>query len=118
VKQPELNAGGMSDLPRREPAAEMRRQLELAKYELDLALMFAKASSNAYVMGKLQHASDTRAKAEAARARAMAQLIAAASGSEGEEAIQSMLGDVQNALDRLPSSNEPYFWMRTMRAGS
>jgi hypothetical protein len=93
-----------------------RTQFELAKNELKLALTFAQVSSAAFAVGKLQHASDARCKAEAVRARALAHLIEAAAGGGGDEVIQSMLGEVQTALARLPSSNEPYFWMRNMRA--
>jgi len=100
-----------------DPSPDVQREFELARSELKLALTFAKVSSAKFAMGKLQHASDARCKAEAVRARAMAHLIEAAAGGEGDDAIESMLGEVQEALARLPSSNEPYFWMqRAMRS--
>ncbi|MBZ5596226.1 MAG: hypothetical protein LAP39_28610 [Acidobacteriia bacterium] len=94
-----------------EPSPEALRQFELAKHELQLALMFAKVSSTAYSQGKLQHAWDARSKAEAVRARAVAQLVGAVSIEN--KAIESMLGEVQEALADLPSSTEPYLWTRT-----
>jgi len=104
----------MSELPGRElTSSDVQQQLELAKSELKLALMFAKVSSTAYSMGRLQHASDARSKAEAVRTRALAQLIRAiAARDAGVEAIESILGELQKALAGLPSSSEPYFWVR------
>ena len=89
---------------------EAQRQFELAKRELQLALMFAKVSSSAYSQGKLQHAWDARSKAEAVRARAVAQLVGAVAAED--KAIDTMLGEVQDALATLPSGSESYFWMR------
>lgn len=93
-----------------EPTPEAMRQFELAKHELRLALMFAKVSSAAYSQGKLQHAWDARSKAEAVHARAVEQLIGAVSTEN--KAIESMLGQVKEALDDLPSPAEPYLWTR------
>jgi hypothetical protein len=94
-----------------EPSPEALRQFELAKHELRLALMFAKVSSTAYAQGKLQHAWDARSKAEAVHARAVAQLVGAVSSEN--KAIESMLDQVQEALDDLPSPAEPYLWTRS-----
>ena len=91
-------------------SSEARQQFELAKKELQLALMFAKVSSAAYSQGKLQHAWDARSKAEAVRARAVAQLVGAVAA--GDEAIDTMLGEVQDALATLPSGTEPYLRAR------
>ena len=93
-----------------ESSPDAEHQFELAKKELQLALMFAKVSSSAYSQGKLQHAWDARSKAEAVRARAVAQLVGAVAA--GDEAIDTMLGEVQDALATLPSGTEPYFWTR------
>ena len=90
------------------PDAE--RQFELAKKELQLALMFAKVSSSAYSQGKLQHAWDARSKAEAVRARAVAQLVGAVAAEN--EAIDTMLGEVQDALATLPPGNQAHLWTR------
>jgi hypothetical protein len=89
---------------------DARQQFELAKKELQLALMFAKVSSSAYSQVKLQHAWDARSKAEAVRARAVAQLVGAVAA--GDEAIDTMLGEVQDALATLPSGTEPYLRAR------
>ena len=89
---------------------DARHQFELAKKELQLALMFAKVSSSAYSQGKLQHAWDARSKAEAVRARAVAQLVGAVAA--GDEAIDTMLGEVQDALASLPTGSESYLWTR------
>ncbi|HXA04095.1 MAG TPA: hypothetical protein VNY30_04620 [Bryobacteraceae bacterium] len=91
-------------------SSDPRQQFELAKKELQLALMFAKVSSAAYSQGKLQHAWDARSKAEAVRARAVAQLVGAVAA--GDEAIDTMLGEVQDALATLPSGTEPYLRAR------
>ena len=88
----------------------IQQEVELAKTELRLALMFAKVSSAAYSTGRLQHASDARSKAEAVRSRAVAQLTGAV--AIGDVAVGSMLDEVQEALACLPSSSEPYFWTR------
>jgi hypothetical protein len=88
----------------------IQQEVELAKSELKLALMFAKVSSTAYSMGRLQHASDARSKAEAVRSRAIAQLTGAV--AIGDVAVGSMLDEVQEALACLPSSSEPHFWTR------
>jgi hypothetical protein len=93
-----------------ESSPDAQHQFELAKKELQLALMFAKVSCSAYSQGKLQHAWDARSKAEAVRARAVAQLVGAVAA--GDEAIDTMLGEVQDALATLPSGNEPYLWTR------
>lgn len=90
------------------PSPEAQRQFDLAKHELQLALMFAKVSSTAYSQGKLQHAWDARSKAEAVRARAVAQLVGAVSVED--KAIESMLGAVQEALAGLPTPAEQYRW--------
>jgi len=96
----------MSDSP-----PDAQQQFELAKKDLQLALMFAKVSSSAYSQGKLQHAWDARSKAEAVRARAVAQLVGAVAAAD--EAIDTMLGEVQDALATLPAGSESYFWTRT-----
>ncbi|HUJ20106.1 MAG TPA: hypothetical protein VLX58_01235 [Bryobacteraceae bacterium] len=85
------------------------RQLEAAKDELKLALMFAKVSSSAYRVGRLQHATDARSKAEAVQARAVAQLTEALDPEDEEsaDAVKSMLGEVQLALARLSFSTQP-----------
>src|SRR6266849_3227959 len=88
----------------------IQQEVELAKNELKLALMFAKVSSAAYSMGRLQHASDARSKAEAVRSRAVAQLTGAV--AIGDIVVGSMLDEVQEALACLPSSSEPHFWTR------
>ena len=89
---------------------DAQQQFELAKKELQLALMFAKVSSSAYSQGKLQHAWDARSKAEAVRARALAQLVDAVAA--GDKAIDTILGEVQDALASLPSGSEPNVWRR------
>jgi hypothetical protein len=99
----------MSDFPSEKlPMADIRQQFELAKNDLRLALMFAKLSSTAYSMGRLQHAWDARAKAEAVRQRAVAQLMGAL--ADDDKSVGSMLAEVQTALAGLPSSRSPHFW--------
>lgn len=93
-----------------EPSREALRQFELAKNELQLALMFAKVSSAAYSQGKLQHAWDARSKAEAVHARAVEQLVGAVSTED--KVIESMLGELRTALAGLPSSTEQHLWSR------
>jgi hypothetical protein len=90
---------------------DAQQQFELAKKELQLALMFAKVSSSAYSQGKLQHAWDARSKAEAVRARAVAQLVGAVAA--GDKAIDAMLGEVHDALASLPSGSEQHLWTRS-----
>jgi hypothetical protein len=51
-------------------------RLELATSELKVALLFANLSSAAYSMGRLQHATDARSKAQRACTRAVARLAA------------------------------------------
>jgi hypothetical protein len=96
-----------------EPSSETQRQFELAKNELQLALMFAKVSSTAYSQGRLQHAWDARSKAEAVHARAVAQLVGVVSTEN--KAIESMLGELHEALADLPSSAEPHLWRSAVR---
>jgi hypothetical protein len=104
----------MQDLPQQEPAFKTREQaLDLVENELKLALTFLKVSSTAYSVGKLQHATDARSKAEAVRERAVAQLIeSSATDSEHAASVQSILGEVQYALSRLPASFELNFRVR------
>jgi hypothetical protein len=87
--------------------------IESAKYELKLALTFAKISSTAYQGGNLKHAADARSKAEAVRQRAIADLAAAS--IVDEQGVQSMLGELQTALASLPSQFDVNF--RVRRAG-
>jgi len=90
--------------------------LKSVESELKLALTFVKISSTAYSMGRLQHATDARSKADAVRARAVAQFIESSpENAEGAKSIHSMLGEVQVALARLPSSREVSLKVR--RAG-
>jgi hypothetical protein len=87
--------------------------LKSVENELKLALTFAKISSTAYSIGKLQHASDARSKAEAVRARAVAQLMESLAVEEDTAAsIQHVLNDLQSALASLPSSVYPEFRVR------
>ncbi len=83
--------------------------LKSVENELMLALTFVKISSTAYSMGKLQHASDARSKADVIRARAVAQLIESLAVEEQTAAsIQSMLNELHNAFaSLLPSPAAP-----------
>jgi hypothetical protein len=82
--------------------------LKSVENELMLALTFVKISSTAYSMGKLQHASDARSKADVIRARAVAQLIESLAVEEQTAAsIQSMLNELHNAFASLPSPPAP-----------
>ena len=79
--------------------------LKSVENELMLALTFVKISSTAYSMGKLQHAGDARSKAEAVRARAVAQLMESLAVEEQTAAsIQSMFDELHSAFAGLPSS--------------
>jgi hypothetical protein len=104
----------MQDVPQPEPAFKTRKQvMDLVENELKLALTFLKVSSTAYSVGKLQHATDARSKAEAVRERAVAQLIeSSATDKEHAASVQSILGEVQHALSRLPPSFELNFRVR------
>lgn len=104
----------MTQLPPEQPAFIAGKQtLKSVENELKLALTFVKISSTAYSMGKLQHASDARSKAEAVRARAVAQLMESLAVEEQTAAsIQSMLNEIQNALASLPSSVYPALRVR------
>jgi hypothetical protein len=99
----------MTQLPSEQPAFSAGKQtLQGVENELKLALTFVKISSTAYSMGKLQHASDARSKAEAVRARAVGQLMESLAVEEQAAAsIQSMLNELQSALASLPSSVQP-----------
>jgi hypothetical protein len=99
----------MTQLPPRDSDSG-QPSLQLVEDELELALTFVEISSTAYSMGRLQHAADARSKAEAVRARAVAQLPE--STAAGEDSIQVMLSEVQNALARLPSSSEFGRWVK------
>ena len=86
---------------------------EMAKKELRLALMFAKVSSSAFSQGKLQHAWDARSKAEAVRARAVAQLVDAVAAND--KALDSMLMEVQDALAAVPSGTGSRSWVQSLQ---
>jgi len=82
--------------------------LKSVENELMLALTFVKISSTAYSIGKLQHASDARSKADAVRARAVAQLMESLAVEEQTAAsIQSMLNELHSAFASLPSPAAP-----------
>jgi hypothetical protein len=104
----------MTQLPPEQPAFNAGKQtLQGVENELKLALTFVKISSTAYSMGKLQHASDARSKAEAARARAVAQLIESLAVEEQTAAsIRSMLNELQTSLAGLPSPVYPALRVR------
>jgi hypothetical protein len=104
----------MTQPPPEQPAFGAGKQtLQGVENELKLALTFVKISSTAYSMGKLQHASDARSKAEAVRARAVAQLMESlAVEKQTAASIQSMLNELQTALAGLPSSVYPALRVR------
>jgi hypothetical protein len=103
----------MTDLPSVQPDKTAGEQtLDFVENDLKLALTFAQISSAAYSTGRLQHAGDARSKAEAARARAVAQLIESLPPSRQAASVQSMLKEVQSALSSLPPSAAPALWMR------
>jgi hypothetical protein len=90
-------------------------RLELAASELKIALLFANLSSAAYSMGRLQHATDARSKAQRACNRAATRLAAPEIAAPEADGFRLMLGEVQGALARLPTSGE--FQVRILRAG-
>ncbi len=90
-------------------------ELELAKSELKAALVFAKFSSTAYSLGKLQQATDARSKANAVCARAAQRLAAPEVTEVGTDSVRSILHEVENALAHLPARIE--FKGRVQRAG-
>lgn len=90
-------------------------RLELAASELKVALLFANLSSSAYSMGRLQHATDARSKAQQACNRAASRLAAPEIAAPAAGGVRSMLDEVQGALARLPTSGE--FKVRVLRAG-
>lgn len=92
------------------PAGE--QPLEFVQEDLKLALTFAEISSVAYSTGRLQQAGDARSKAQAAHARAVAQLTESTAEKQQDASLQSMLKEVQSALSSLPSMAPPALWMR------
>jgi hypothetical protein len=90
-------------------------RLDLAESELKVALFFANLSSAAYSMGRLQHATDARSKAEHACTRAAARLAAPEIAAPDAGGVRVILDEVQGALARLPTSGE--FNVRVRRAG-
>ncbi len=101
----------MSDLPAvRLDKTTGERTLEFVENDLKVALTFAQISSAAYSTGRLQHAGDARSKAEAAHARAVAQLIESLPASRQAACVQSMLKQVQSALSSLPPCAAPAWW--------
>lgn len=89
-------------------------ELELAERELKAALIFAKFSSTAYSLGKLQHAADARSKAKAACARAAQRLATPEIIEVGADSVRSILNEVENTLADLPTRIE--FKARVQRA--
>jgi hypothetical protein len=81
-------------------------RLELAESDLKVALLFANLSSAAYSTGRLQHATDTRCKAEHACTRAAARLAAPEISATDAGGVRLMMDEVQGALARLPTSGE------------
>jgi len=103
----------MTQLPSKQPAPVAGdASLEFVQNDLKVALMFVEISSAAYSIGNLQHGGDARSKAEAAHARAVAQLTESNSGNQPDAAMESMLKEVRSALSSLPSSAHPALWMR------
>jgi len=103
----------MTELPAKQPAAKAGEPtLQFVEDDLKLALTFVQISCAAYSTGKLQHGGDARSKAEAAHARAVAQLIESSTVYRQDPSVQSMLKEVQSALSSLPSSARPALWMR------
>ena len=102
----------MSELPAKQPAAKAGEPtLEFVEDDLKLALTFVQISSAAYSTGRLQQGGDARSKAEAAHARAVAQLIESSAADRHDPSVQIMLKEVQSALTSL-SSARPAMWMR------
>jgi hypothetical protein len=100
-------------LPSNEPAPIADEEtLEFVHDDLKVALMFVEISCAAYSSGNLQHGGDARSKAEAAHARAVAQLVESNAVQESDGKLQGMLKEVQSALSSLSSSAEPAFWLR------
>ncbi len=91
------------------------QEMELAKRELDTALIFARFSSSSYSLGKLQHATDARSKAKAACARAVERL-GTPEIEVGSDSLRLILREVENELAHLPVRIE--FKERVNRAGS
>jgi hypothetical protein len=76
-------------------------ELAFAESELKVALMFADLSLNAYRVGRLRRACDTRSKAESLCSKAAARLNPLESGQR----VDSMLREVLDKLARLPQVN-------------
>ena len=103
----------MTELPAKQPAMSAGEpMLDFVEDDLKLALTFVQISSAAYSTGNLKHGGDARSKAEAAHARAVANLIESPSANRQDASVQSMLKEVQSALSSLPSSAHPALWMR------
>jgi hypothetical protein len=90
-------------------------ELELAERELKAALIFAKFSSTAYSLGKLQHATDARSKAKAVCARAAQRLATPEIIEVGADSVRLILNEVEDTLAQLPSRIE--FKTRVQSAG-
>jgi hypothetical protein len=103
----------MTELPAKQPATPAGEPtLDFVEDDLKLALTFVQISSAAYSIGNLQHGGDARSKAEAAHARAVAQLIESSAVYRQDPSVQSMLKEVQSALSSLTSPARPALWMR------
>ena len=102
--------------PREVDEMVYQERLELAASELKLALLFANLSSAAYSTGRLQHATDARSKAEHVCSRAAGRLAAPEIAAPDADGVRLILGEVQGALARLPTSGE-FFKVRVFRAG-
>ena len=100
-------------LPSKRPAIPAGdANLEFVQNDLKVALMFVEISSAAYSTGDLQLGGDARSKAEAAHARAVAQLVESNPGTLADDALQTMLKQVQSALSSLPSATHAALWTR------
>jgi len=102
----------MNSTPTEELDAQApQEQLELAKRELKAALIFAKFSSTAYSLGRLQHATDARSKAKAACDSAAQRLATRQLMEVGLSSVKSIWDEVQSVLAALPAHQN--FLVRT-----
>jgi hypothetical protein len=103
----------MTELPSEQrPMSAGTHLLDFVESDLKLAMTFIKISVAAYSVGRLQHASDARSKAQAAHARAAAQWKASpAVNIQNAAFVQRMLNEVQDALSNLPASEHQAVWM-------
>jgi len=92
----------MTPLASEQLCANQPEGLELALSQLKVARVFADFSLTSYSMGKLQHATDARSKAEHLCRSAAARLAAPETYGSPADFAESMLRGVLNTLANLP----------------